>query len=46
MNVVAHEEKNEKTGKREVREERKQSIDFKEAVCCPSEDSTAKKWFV
>ena len=27
---------NEKTGKREVGEERKQSIDFKEAASCPS----------
>ena len=37
MKVAAHqEEKNEKTGKIEAREERKQSTDFKEAVCCPS----------
>ena len=37
MNVAAHQEKkNEKTGKKEAGEERKQSIDFKEAACCPS----------
>ena len=38
MNVAAHhkKEKNEKTGKREAGEERKQSTDFKEAACCPS----------
>ena len=37
MSVVAHqEEKNEKTGKRKAGEERRQVIDFKEAVCCPS----------
>ena len=38
MNVAAHQEKekNEKTSKREAGEERKQSTDFKKAVCCPS----------
>ena len=37
MNVAAHQEKekNEKTGKRKVGEERRQA-DFKEAACCPS----------
>ena len=37
MNVAAHQdkEKNEKTGKRKVGEERKQA-DFKEALCYPS----------
>ena len=35
MNVAAHQEKwkNEKTGKRKVGEERRQTTDFKEAVC-------------
>ena len=38
MNVVAHQEKNEKTktGKRKAGEEKKQATDFKEAACCPS----------
>ena len=38
MNVAAHQdkEKNEKTGKRKAREERRQETDFKEATCCPS----------
>ena len=37
MNVAAHQEKekNEKTGKRKAREERKQA-NFKEAACYPS----------
>ena len=37
MNVAAHQEKekNEKTGKREAGEERKQSADLKRAACCP-----------
>ena len=37
MNVAAHQEKkkNEKTGKRKAREERRQA-DFKEAACYPS----------
>ena len=33
INVSAHQEKK---GKREAGEERKQSTDFKEAACCPS----------
>ena len=37
MNVAAHpEKKNEKTGKREAEEERKQATDFKETLCCSS----------
>ena len=40
MNVTAHQkkEKNEetKTGKRRAGEKRKQAINIKEAVCCPS----------
>ena len=40
MNVTAHQEKEKneetKTGKKKAREERKQAIDFKKAVCCPS----------
>ena len=42
MNVTAHQEKEKneetKTGKRRAEEERKrkQAIDFKKAVCCPS----------
>ena len=40
MNVTAHQEKEEneetKKGKRRVGEERKQAIEYKEAVCCPS----------
>ena len=38
MHVVAFREveKNVKTGKREVGEERKQVTNFKEAACCPS----------
>ena len=35
MNVAAHQEKNEKTGKRKAGEERRQA-DFKEAACYPS----------
>ena len=35
MNVAAHHEKNEKTGKRKTGEERRQA-DFKEAACYPS----------
>ena len=37
MNAAAHQEKekNEKTGKRKVEEERRQ-VDFKEAACYPS----------
>ena len=35
MNVAAHQEKNEKTGKRKAGEERRQA-DFKEAECYPS----------
>ena len=35
MNVAAYQEK-EKTGKKEAKEERKQSTDFKEAASCPS----------
>ena len=35
MNVAAHQEKNEKTGKRIAGEERKQA-DCKEAACYPS----------
>ena len=35
MNVAAHQEKNEKTGKRKAGEERRQG-DFKEAACCLS----------
>ena len=35
MNVAAHEEKDEKTGKRKAGEERRQA-DFKEAACYPS----------
>ena len=38
INVAGHQEKgmNEKTGKKEVGEEGKHSIDFKVAACCPS----------
>ena len=37
MNVAAHQQKkNEKTGKSQAGEERKQSTDFTEAACCPS----------
>ena len=38
MNVAAHQEKekDEKTGKREVEEKRRQETDFKRAACCPS----------
>ena len=37
MNVAAHQEKkNEKTGKIEAGEERRQETDFKETECCPS----------
>ena len=38
INVAAHQEKekNEKTGKREAGEDRKQSNNFKEAACCSS----------
>ena len=38
MNFAANQEKekNEKTGKRETGEARKQSTDLKEAACCPS----------
>ena len=35
MNVAAHQEKNEKMGKRKAGEEKRQA-DFKEAVCYPS----------
>ena len=36
MNITAHQENEEtRTGKRKA-EERKQAIDFEEAVCCPS----------
>ena len=37
MNVADHQEKekNERTGKREAGEERKQANDFKKDVCCP-----------
>ena len=35
MNVAAHQEKNEKTGKRKAGKERKQA-DFKETACYPS----------
>ena len=39
INVTAHQEKdkNKKTGKKELGEERKQPTDFKEAACRPSE---------
>ena len=52
MNVASHQkkEKNEKTGKRKVGEERRQATDFKEAACCPSAvvlgEKWRKKWFV
>ena len=36
MNVAAHPEKNQKTGKRKAGEERRQAIEFKEAACYPS----------
>ena len=38
MNVATHQEKdnNERTGKGEVGEERKQTTEFKETACCPS----------
>ena len=38
MNVATYQEKdkNKKTGKRKVGEERRQPTDFKEAACCPS----------
>ena len=38
MNVAAHQEKqkNEKTGKTEAGEERRQATDCKEAACCPA----------
>ena len=37
MNVATFQpkKKNEKTGKRDTEEERKQATDFKEAACCP-----------
>ena len=35
MNVAAHQEKDERTGKRKAGEERKQA-DFKETACYPS----------
>ena len=37
MNVAAHQEKNQKTGKRKAGVERRQAIDFKEAACYSSE---------
>ena len=44
MNVAAHQEKDEKIGKRKSGEERRQETDFKETVCCSSAGhSTAKK---
>ena len=47
MNVTAHQEKekNEETkaGKRKAGEDGRQATDFKEAACCPSGGSTAKK---
>ena len=47
INIAAHQEKkkNEKTSKRRAGEERRQSTDFKEVVCCPFAvvQSTAKK---
>ena len=38
MNVAAHQEKekNEKTGKREKGQKKRQAADFKEVACCPS----------
>ena len=38
MNVAAHQEKkkSENTGKGKAGKERKQTVDFKEAACCPS----------
>ena len=38
MNVTAHQQKEEKKGKRGAGEKkkRKQATDFKDAVCCPS----------
>ena len=37
MNVAAHKEKkNEKAGKRQAGEARKQTTNFKKATCCPS----------
>ena len=38
MSVAAHQEKqkNEKTGKTEAGEERRQATDCKEAACCPA----------
>ena len=48
MNVTAHQEKkkNEKTkkGKRKTREKRKQAIDFKKTVCCPSTVVQGAAW--
>ena len=37
MNVAAHQEKekNEKTGRKKAREERRQATDFKDGACCP-----------
>ena len=36
MNIAGHQEKNEKMGNREAREERKRLTNFKEAARCPS----------
>ena len=46
MNITAHQEKekNEKTGKREAGEERKQSTDFKKAACCLSAVVQGEAW--
>ena len=50
MNVVTHQDKNEKTGKRKAGEGRRQETDFKEAACCPSVvvrgAARRKKWFM
>ena len=49
MNVVAHQEKNKKAGKRKAGEERRQA-DFNEAACYSSAAvqgaARRKKWFM
>ena len=46
MNVATHQEKekNEKAGKRNAGEEKKQAIDFKEAACYPSAVVQGAAW--